>query len=110
MGEGTRRSLNLLSIVVFGALDALLLAILGSAPLVVLAIMILMLVGGVIVFAYSLMVLEKYREVFDYEATALWGLPSTGKAARSTLMAMNAVGLWSFLAGGILPLPLLRIF
>ncbi len=110
MNRGTLGAINLLSILVFGVVDVLLALMAGEAPLLVLAIMVLMLLGGATVFGYSLIAMEKYREVFDYEPTIMWGRPSTGKAARSTLRAINAMGLWSFLAGGILLLPLLRIF
>ncbi len=109
MGWGTLRSLNRLSILLFALVDLLLIAIANRAPLLVLLIMILMVAGGAVLFAYGMVALERYREVFDYEPTVLWGRPSNGKEARSTLMAINAIGIWSFLAGGILLLPLLRI-
>ncbi len=110
MGRGTLGAINRLSILLLGLVDVLLIAIASKVPWLVLVIMILMFVGGATLFVYSLIVMEKYREVFDYEPTVLWGRPSTGKAARSTLMAINGVGLWSLLAGGILLLPLFRIF
>ncbi len=110
MGWGTIKSLNRLSILLFGLVDLLLIAIADKVPLLVLTSMILMTVGGAVLFVYGLVALERYRGVFDYEPTILWGRPSNGKSARSTLMAINTMGLWSFLAGGILLLPLLRVF
>lgn len=109
MGYGTLRAFSRLSAALFVGLDAIVLVISRDNPIIALGVMVGLITLGLGPLVYTLVVLERYKSVFDYEPTTLWGKPTNGKSARSTLMAINAIALWSLLAGGILLLSRIAI-
>ena len=44
----------------------------------------------------------KYKDVFDYEATTLWGKETSGKNARGLLKNLATTGLWLLLTSILL--------
>jgi hypothetical protein len=99
MGYSTFYSIRRLAGVLF--LSALVLGItLGREHrLTTMAISIGLILGGIPAFAYGLVSMRKYKEVFDYEPTVFWGKQSNGKNARDILTTFNVVGIWCTLTG-----------
>ncbi len=82
-----------LAVLFLGSVEA------SRAPILVVATAVILFVLGIPIAVYAFAKMERYRDVFDYEPTELWGKSSNGKQARATLMAVSTTGLLCSLSG-----------
>lgn len=56
-----------------------------TVPLLAMIMPVLMMVVGAVGFLVAMRAYGRYRKVYDYQATELWGRQTNGKQARQTL-------------------------
>ena len=54
---------------------------------------------GVVILVVFAIFIDRYKDVFDYEATTLWGRETNGKKARSQLGNIMIFGTWMIVVG-----------
>ena len=61
-----------------------------------------LLVFGVVAFGAGMLLSQRYKQVFDYEPTTLFGRPTIGKQVRGRLGFVGTLGGWAALLGLIM--------
>ncbi len=102
MSNSTHNSIRLLFAVLYISVIVLGASIGRAHPYTTLIISILLITSGLPASIFGLIQAEKYKKVFDFEPTMLFGKPSNGKSARTILMAITTLGFWSLFAGALL--------